>query len=249
MDTEQCPEDHDALFLTAQRRVHEMPPSKWLYSYGVKGVEPAHLYFMLTRLLRETKRLHGGVYAVILDGVADFVLDANDPRECNPFVTLLEAVATDYDCSVIAVLHLNPSPANQATKSRGHLGSQLERKCETDLRLTKDANGVTTVFTACARRSPIAEKDGLRFEYDVKAGMHVTLEGTSQQSRDSEKTERLRKLAEDIFWEKPSLRYSEITTRIESCCGVGEKRAEQKFSEMKRAGVIVKKIHDWGKAP
>lgn len=245
LDTEQCAEDHEKLFNTARRRAGDCDAPPWFYSYGVKGIEPKQLLWMLDRLLREVNRIHGGVYAVFLDGIADFVLDANDPKECNPVVTKLESIATEYDCSVVVVLHLNPSPTKQPTKSRGHLGSQLERKCEVDLRLTKDADGITTIYTACARRAPILEKDGLRFSWDHQANMHTALAGTAQQTRDSEKSERLREVAAEVWDADGGLKYTELISRLKAKCRITVSGAEQKFGEMRKLGVIEKAGFQW----
>jgi len=237
-DTEQSPQDHEAMHATALRRADAATPPPWLYSYGVKGWEPAKILRTLKRLLREAKRLHGGILAVIIDGVADLVIDVNDPKECGPLVTQLEAIATDYDCAVIGVLHLNPAPANQPTKSRGHLGSQLQRKCETDLRLVKDSAGVTTIYTACARHAPIFEKDGPRFSWDASAGMHLSLEQTKGSARDSAEIEALRDLAADLFGDRSSMRYSDLISGIESTRKCSERSAGRKFQEMRDSKVI-----------
>ncbi len=240
LDTEQSPKDHEALIAVAKRRAdtEQLPP--WLFSYGVKGVSAEQLRRMLPRLLRELKRAHGGVYLVLLDGVADFVSDTNDAKECNPFVTDLESAATDFDCSLVAVLHLNPAPANQPTKSRGHLGSQLERKCETDLRLVKDADGVTTIFTASARHAPIFEKDGPRFSWDSKAEMHLSLEQTKGSAKESAEVEALRELAADVFGERSSLRFSDLISAIETTRKCSERTAGRKFDGMKRHKIITR---------
>lgn len=113
IDTEQAPEDHESLIDTALRRVPAEKLPDWVYSYGMKGVAIQDLHAALEALLAELKRVHGGVYAVILDGVADLVADPNDPKEVNPVVTKLEGLAATYACSFVCVLHLNPAPANQ----------------------------------------------------------------------------------------------------------------------------------------
>lgn len=240
LDTEQSPKDHEALIATAKRRAEVEQLPTWLRSYGVKGISAERLRRNLLQLLRELKRAHGGVYVVLLDGVADFVNDTNDPKECNPFVTELEAIATDFDCSVVGILHLNPAPANQPTKSRGHLGSQLERKCETDLRLVKDRDGVTTMFTASARHAPIFERDGPRFSWDNTAEMHRSLAGSSQQAEDEAERESLRELAGDCYAESPSrrMRYSDLVSTVEKTAKCKERTAQEKVRRMKKLGVI-----------
>ena len=244
LDPEQCPEDQERQLANALHCAGcaKLPP--WFYFYGVKGMGVADLNRTLDRLLKEVNKLHGGIYAVVIDGIADFVSDPNKPEEANPLVTRLEAIATDYNCSVIGVIHLNPSPAGAPAKSRGHLGSQLERKCETDLRIVQDKDGITTIFTACARRAPILEKDGPRFAWDVEAGMHVSIQ-TKAITKNAEKFERLHDLAEEIWGEKTALRYSEVITLVKAKCRIKDSGAEEKFSDMSKFGVIEKQFGLW----
>lgn len=245
LDTEQSPKDHEALIATALRRAEADALPAWFHSYGVKGIGADDLRTMHRRVLRELHRLYGGIYMSILDGVAEFVIDTNDPKECNPLVTDLDALATEYDCSIVGVLHLNPNPTgNNPTKSRGHLGSQLERKCETDLRLVKDQNGVTTMFTSIARHAPIFEKDGLRFSWDNDDGMHLSTE-SRRATQDSAKLARMSELAEEVWGGESGLRYSEVIIRIKKVCRIKDSAAEDKFSEMKASGAIEKQLFVW----
>ncbi len=246
LDTEQAPADHELLFATALRRANRSEAPAWLYSFGVKGIAVDQLRRLLTRLLRETRKIHAGIHSLFLDGVADFTVDPNDPKDVNPFVTQLEAIGSEFECTVVGVLHLNPAPQNQSTKSRGHLGSQLERKCEVDIRLTKDGDGVSTVFTACARHSPIFEQHGQRFRFDKDAMMHVSLDGTAQQAKDERKAEHLREIAEEVFGEASSLRASALVSGIKSVCKLrSDSGAEDKKGQMARLGVIQKCAGLW----
>jgi replicative DNA helicase len=240
LDTEQSPEDHEALLETAKRRARAAQVPPWLYSFGVKGISPDELRRKIRLLLRETNRIHKGVFLVLLDGAADFVQDPNDPKEANQFVTELESLSTEFNCSVVAVVHLNPAPKNQPSKSRGHLGSQLERKCETDLRLVKDGDDITTMFTSSYRHAPIMEKDGPRFSWDRKEEMHLSLAGTNQQAHDDDERDALRELATDSYAETPSrrMRYSALVSAIEKTANCKERKAQEKVKRMKKLGVI-----------
>jgi len=249
LDTEQSPEDHERVFANALSRAGRAECPAWLYSYGVKGVSLAEVNRTLDLVLAATNRIHGGVCAVILDGVADFVSDPNKPEECNPFVTRLEGIATGFNCAVVCVLHLNPSPTGQPSKSRGHLGSQLERKCETDLRIAKDGEGVTTMFTACARRKPILEKDGPRFSWDAAIDMHGSLQLTKANSQEAAKADDIRDLTQDAFGEARSMRYGDLILAIISARNCSKRTAERSFGEMKKHDTIKRALPNlWAKA-
>lgn len=106
------------------------------------------------RPLRGRSR-EAGVFAIIIDGVGDFVSDVNDPVECNALTAELQDLAIRYDCPVVAVLHENPT--QKSGKARGHLGSQLERKAETVLRL-KRKKEVIVIYAEKTRGAPLTEK-------------------------------------------------------------------------------------------
>jgi hypothetical protein len=143
-DTEQAPRDHWAVIQTALRRAGLKVAPSWLCSYGTAGWSIPDRRGALECALRLAKREFGGVHSLFLDGVADFVMDPNDGEECFPFVDSLQSLAVQFDCPIIGVLHLNPG----TEKSRGHLGSQLERRAETNLVLEKDAEtGRTVVYS------------------------------------------------------------------------------------------------------
>jgi hypothetical protein len=108
---------------------------------------------------------------VLVDGVADLVVDVNDAGESNTYTAHLHQTAIEHDCAVVCVIHTNPS----SEKTRGHLGSQLERKSETNLRLEKSGE-ITVVFSDKNRRAPIQKENGPRFVWSDEAGMHVSTE-------------------------------------------------------------------------
>jgi hypothetical protein len=176
------------------------------------------------------------VHAVFLDGVADFVADPNAGDECFPFVDWLHGLAIKYDCPIFTVLHLNPG----TEKSRGHLGSQLERRAETNLVLEKDAEtGRTVIFSTKQRRAPILKADGPCFRWDDMAAMHVSVE-TVRAERDSEEREALTEIAGDAYADAPSrrLRYTALVSAIEKTAKCSERSAQEKVKKMKQLGII-----------
>ena len=174
IDTEQSREDHDKFVRRAIRRAGAKKAPEWLWSHGLAGFSAQKLREALHELLRKARREKRGIFAIIIDGTADLVNDVNDPEECNAFVAELHGLAIEHHCPVINVVHENPGASNSGGgKMRGHLGSQLERKAESNLVLKKTEE-VTVVFSEKMRRSPILEKDGPRFRWSDEEGMHVT---------------------------------------------------------------------------
>jgi hypothetical protein len=235
-DTEQSPYDHHAGIRRAMLRagVEKLPP--WLRSYRLADLPTALRREALRIELRRASRAHGGIRAVFIDGVADLCADPNDPVEAFDLVEELHRLAIEFGVLIITVLHENPG--SEIGKTRGHLGSQLERKAETNLRAVKDSDGITTVYTERSRNCHIPKSDGARFEWDVEAGMHVSVEGPPVDRRKRAATERISFLAGEVFNRSGGLRYTEAISGIQRTASVQRRRAEIIFTEMRKAAVI-----------
>ena len=72
------------------------------------------------------------------------------------------------------MIHFNPG----SEKSRGHLGSQLERKAETNLILEKNKDEVTRIYSVKNRRAGIPKSEGPCFRYDEESRLHITCESS-----------------------------------------------------------------------
>jgi hypothetical protein len=224
-DTEQSIFDHDQLVRRAMRRAGVDTPPAWLDSYSCAGFSAAELRQSLTRTMTDAQTT-GGVFAVIIDGTADLVNDVNVAPDCNVLVAELHALAIKHDCPIINIVHENPS--QDSGKMRGHLGSQLERKAESNLRLRK-ADEITVVFSDKMRKAPILEKDGLRFRWSDEVADHVSCE-TAGKTKDDAKREALREEAESAFVEakKDAMSWSEMKKIV----------GEKKLATMRELGVI-----------
>lgn len=151
-----------------------------------------------------------GIHSALLDGIADFVADPNDSGEAFAAVERLHRLAVTYDTSLVCVLHFNPG--SLFDKTRGHLGSQLERKAETNLALEK-TDGVTVVYTKLARHAHIEKDAGARFQWDAAAGRHLSC-ATARAEKAEAEDFHLSAIAEEIFTNKTALRYSELKQAV-----------------------------------
>jgi hypothetical protein len=170
-DTEQSRFDHWQLITRALQRAMVDTPPPWFSSYSLAGLTAPESRRAIDRAIERGRKDCGGVFAVLVDGVADLVVDVNDAGESNTYTAHLHQTAIEHDCAVVCVIHTNPS----SEKTRGHLGSQLERKSETNLRLEKSGE-ITVVFSDKNRRAPIQKENGPRFVWSDEAGMHVSTE-------------------------------------------------------------------------
>lgn len=178
-DTEQSTFDSWRNLERAAKRagVHEFPAN--LRAFRLLDVATAKRRELLAFEIERAKMECGRVHAVILDGLGDLCLSVNDEAESVQLVDELCTLATKYQTVIVTVLHENPAAApHQTGKTRGHLGSQLERKAESNLRLVKGSDGVTEVFSEKCRSSHLPKGRGAFFAWDDAAGMHVTVEGS-----------------------------------------------------------------------
>ena len=235
-DSEQSPDDHWQANSRALRRAGLQAPPPWLFSYCLTGLGSKRAWECVREAIRIAADQHGGVHSVLIDGVADLVADVNDPAESNEFVAELHEIAIQHDCSIVGVIHFNPN----SEKTRGHLGSQLERKAETNLRLDK-ADLVTTIWSDKQRRAPIPKGSGPSFAWSDTAGMHVSVE-SPKSSKDTAKREALLALAEDIFGDHSAMRYSDLVSTVQKLRTVKERAAEKKVGEMIALTVLRKSV-------
>ena len=235
-DTEQSPADHHNLIRIALFRVNREEAPAWLRSYRIADVPLAERFPLLEYEVERAKKAHGGIHSVLLDGSADYVKDLNNPEESFCAVERLHRLAVQYVTTIICVIHINPGSENG--KTRGHFGSQLARKAESNLRLVK-ANEVVTAYTESSRHASISQKDGPRFRWDFMEQMHMSC-GTKREETSTADALRLRCIAEEVF-EQPQ-RYSAAITRIMNVAKVKERQAETTFSEIHKAGLITKNL-------
>lgn len=234
LDTEQSREDHDALVRTALRRARVDAPPPWLLSHSLAGMAAPDVRRLIPLLASRAAKGFGGIHSILIDGVADAVVDVNDPAEANSFVMQLHGIAIEFACSIVGVLHFNPN----SDKSRGHLGSQLERKSESNLKLERDGEA-TIIWSEKNRRAPILKATGPRFVWSNAEQMHVSIE-SMQAVKDAEDREKLIPLAEDVLSHRLAMRSMEFQTTVKNLLTVSEKTAERRFNDMRRLGVIIK---------
>jgi len=82
-------------------------------------------------VIRNTKN----VGVVIIDGVRDLVSDINDASEATLITGFLMKMSDEYQIHILSVLHENKGDKN----SRGHLGSEMQNKAESVIRVSKES--------------------------------------------------------------------------------------------------------------
>jgi hypothetical protein len=257
-DTEQSPQDHHAVVQTALTRAKARECPEWLRSYWLVDVPMLDRFKVLEAELAAAFADHGGIRAVILDGIGDFLADPNDPGEAFGLIEKLHALAVKYRCVIWLVLHENPG--SESGKTRGHLGSQLERKAESNVRLEKDADGVTVAFFDKARHGFLPREDGPRFKWSDELGMHSTIRESKREADQNRKDRDNREMAfgviQAIFSDDPNkvCSYAELLTQVVEIECVSKETAKRRIRVIRDLTLLRKSpvengwiLTEWGK--
>ena len=223
-DTEQSEYDHHQICVQMLRRAGLDEPPPWFNSYWLTQDPVKDRRRAVAEAMRRFA-ISGKLWGVVIDGVGDLCVDLNDPTESFGLVEELHALAIAYYCTIFCRLHENPGD-NKTGKTRGHLGSQLERKAETNLRLEKDSNEVVTVYTERSRHCHIPKDIGPCFAWNESAGMHLS-RASGNVEKENAKAQEITGVLVRIFTSKPLLSYGELRTAIMENRGVTQRTAEK----------------------
>ena len=235
-DTEQSRYDHDGTIRRAMSRVGINCVPAWFQSFSLADLTQANRILAIETAATDAMVSFGGIQAIILDGVADIMRDPNDSAEAFSLVEKLHIEAINHDCTIICVIHENPG----SDKTRGHLGSQLARKAETNLRLHKDpVTGITTIWADAARHCHIPKEQGTCFAWSDMMGMHVS-KGKAGEIKANAKREEYSEQATKAFGEHVSLTYTQLVSAIMECNEVKERAAQNRVQTYQAEGIIIK---------
>ena len=104
---------------------------------------------------------------IMIDGVADLVLDTNGIEHTNNAYLWLMEIIVKYDLAIIVTLH----PNKGTTTARGHIGSEMLRRCEGVIEVSENIEGIRTMQVTKARRS---KKTKASFKWDEDTQMMVS---------------------------------------------------------------------------
>jgi hypothetical protein len=237
IDTEQSQYDHDALIRRAMRRAQIDSPPPWLSSYALVDLSVNDRRKAVSTLMERAQRDHGGVFAVMIDGIGDLCFDPNDSAEAFDLVNHLHSLAVTHRTTVCTVLHENPG--SESGKTRGHLGSQLERKAETNLRLAKDKAGVTAIWAEKARHLYLPRDHGACFAWNNGAQMHTSC-GSAGEIKQASARDKARGEAESAFNGSATLRHTGLVAAIGEALDLQEKASKNRVKAWTESGIIRK---------
>jgi len=245
-DTEQSRYDHHQLVMRALHSAGINTPPAWLRSYSLADVPTNERREALMAEMSSARSDHGGIALVIVDGVADLCNDPNDPAEAFGLVEELHRMAIRFDCPVLLVLHLNPGTLT--AKSRGHLGSQLERKAEAVVMMEKEDDSVS-VWLANARHGYLPKGQGPRFGWDDESGQFEMIAGTRKEAAAAAKAEQEREELMRIAGlvnRNGARKAKQFIQDIEGLQNISNSTAERRFARMKATSIIHQNLNgEW----
>jgi hypothetical protein len=215
--------------------VRESFPHKRLLTYTLKRLSADQRWAKLKQRLAEAHDRYHGVAIVILDTITDFSAGVNDDKLAEARVGELCSLADRYDTAVVGLIHFNPlGKKGEGLKMRGHLGSELARKAETNLQLVKSgADEVTTITATENRQGGIAGAWAPCFKFDPELGLHVSCASRAVEEAEAQDAAQ-RELLERVFAQADELTYTELRMGIMKERGVKATQAEKIIQKMVR---------------
>ncbi|MGV3663892.1 MAG: AAA family ATPase [Prosthecobacter sp.] len=241
-DTEQSQYDSWQRLERVARRAEAgkrtLPP--WFQMYSVVGLGYEERRCIIESSIKQAVQDHKSIHSIFIDGVADLCRDPNDSVESFALVATLVQWATHHNCTVVCVIHENPpSKLSSSGKTRGHLGSELERKAESNLRIEKDRDGCSILYGERCRSAFVAKAEGLRFGWSSESNMHTTDKTDGETAKEERKLGKHRPDVDAVFsTSASSFRYNELETAIQEKLGGSVRTAQRRIKEWLRLGIV-----------
>jgi hypothetical protein len=168
-DTEQSEYDWHSRLMNAMKRINVTEMPEYFQSYHILEFTIGERLRIIEKAVEYNYRKFGGIHLVLVDGVADLVKSVNDEQESNLVVDTFHRLSVEYKCPIILVVHLNPD----GIKTRGHLGSQLDRKAESVIMIERD-DDICTINPKYCRNANAVDIPLVQFTWDSEKGYHVS---------------------------------------------------------------------------
>jgi hypothetical protein len=190
-DTEQSRAQHFSNFkMAVLKRAGLIHSPDYFGSYNLLDKNIKERKLAVEALLKAAHILHKGIHLVVIDGIADFIKSVNDEEETNRIVAFFRQLAVAYNTTLVLVVHLNPG----SEKERGHLGSELQRKCESVLTIEKKKEE-STLTAKYLRQGDATQFGSIKYQFDTEKGYHAFARSRHASGKQLE----LEELAKKIF--------------------------------------------------
>jgi hypothetical protein len=126
--------------------MNEMQQDEKYYTYALRNLTPSDRIDFIDYVLYDILESKN-IGLIIIDGIADLVSDVNNLEQCSKVVQKLMSWTDQYKCHIVTIIHSNYG----SDKPTGHLGSFLEKKAETQIKLETNHVNKGWVSVECKR--------------------------------------------------------------------------------------------------
>jgi hypothetical protein len=178
------------------KRAHLKDKPEELRAFSLTGMSRKERLQAIVQSMDKYHYEYEGIRLVVIDGIADLVMSANDEAESIRIVDELYRLAGIYRTCIVCVLHYVPN----GLKLRGHLGSELQRKAAAILSIELDTNPSVSVVKALKVRdgSPL-DVPLMQFSWDKELGMHTYIGEKPREEKEKRKEKELSVVARELF--------------------------------------------------
>ena len=221
--------------LLKRAKLNEKPEE--LRAFSLTGMSRKERLQAIVQSMDKYHYEYEGIRLVVIDGIADLVLSANDEAESIRIVDELYRLAGIYRTCIVCVLHYVPN----GLKLRGHLGSELQRKAAAILSIELDSEPSVSVVKALKVRdgSPL-DVPLMQFSWDKELGMHIYIGEKPREEKEKRKEKELANVAREIFDIQKHLTYIDLCDRIQQIMDVKERTAKSYIKYMREKEIIIK---------
>ena len=221
--------------LLKRAKLNEKPEE--LRAFSLTGMSRKERLQAIVQSMDKYHYEYEGIRLVVIDGIADLVLSANDEAESIRIVDELYRLAGIYRTCIVCVLHYVPN----GLKLRGHLGSELQRKAAAIMSIELDSEPSVSVVKALKVRdgSPL-DVPLMQFSWDKELGMHIYIGEKPREEKEKRKEKELANVAREIFASQKHLTYIDLCDRIQQIMDVKERTAKNYIRYMREKEIIIK---------
>lgn len=227
-DTEQSELDQQYKVKTILKRVGLKSTPDHYLEYNIRRLSINEYQETTNQICKAARDKFGGIYMILIDGGADYLLSVNDESAATLIVEYFTHLSIEFNCPVIIIVHQNPG----SEKERGHFGSQLQRKCYSLLSISKKGD-ISTLSAKMMRKAGIGDVPEIHFKYCKEKGYHVRVDAPDSEIEKNQKDRKKHELtASEVFKPGIALNYSEAVSEIMNVTSKGERTAKTMISNM-----------------
>ncbi|MDD3772283.1 MAG: AAA family ATPase [Weeksellaceae bacterium] len=201
----------------------EDPHKETLRVLSLREISPEERFKILCNTISDFKP-----QLVFIDGSADLLINTNDEIQSTEMVQNLMRLASVEKCHICSVVHTNPN----SEKTRGHFGSELQRKSETVMLVYKEAD-VTTAKPQFCRSI-----DFVPFSFVINE------KGLPEQCATVlKRTENLKEVLEEIYSYAEFLSYGDLRNQLMAKLDKGKTACENRIARALNANWIYRDLN------